>query len=105
MTRIIAAITLSAVFAPVAFADDLTPPPWRFQPDTTFQHWDFSAGAGGGVPDAPGAGNFTNPYGTPMLPPVGSATWLPNFAGRNDVWSLFTGGQLVFDVPNELAPP
>ena len=33
------------------------------------------AGPGGGLPDAPQTGNWTNPYGTPNLTPVGSATW------------------------------
>lgn len=104
MTRLTAIVLSSLALAPAALADDLTPPPWRFGPDTTFQHWDFSAGPIGGTPDASQAGNWTNPYGTPILTPVGSATWLPTMAGRNDVWSVFTGGQLVFDIPNELAP-
>lgn len=105
MPRVTAIVLCALAIAPAALADDLTPPPWRFQPDTTFQHWDFSAGPGGGTPDASQAGNWTNPYGTPILTPVGSATWLPTMAGRNDVWSVFTGGELDFNIPNELDPP
>jgi hypothetical protein len=96
-------LSLSLSLAPVALADDLTPPPWRFQPDTTFQHWDFSSGPTGGAPDGPGV-NLFNPNGLPTLTPVGTATWQPTFAGRNNVWSVFTGGQLVFDVPNHNNP-
>lgn len=85
----------------VVRADDLTPPPWRFGPDTTFQHWDFSAGPGGGVPDAPGT-NLFNPYGTPTMTPTSGTNWLPTAQGRNDVWLLGGGGSLQFDIPNEL---
>ncbi len=33
------------------------------------------------------------------MSPVGAATWLPAFAGRNNVWDISNGG-LNFDVPN-----
>ena len=45
--RGVCALVACAWAGPV-WADDLTPPPWRFNPGTTVQHWDFSAGAGGG---------------------------------------------------------
>jgi hypothetical protein len=83
-----------------ALADDLTPPPWRFGPDTTFQHWDFSAGPIGGPPDA----GLFNPFGVPMMTPGGGAAFLPAFSGRSNVWSLGTGS-LNFDIPNDLMPP
>jgi uncharacterized protein (TIGR03382 family) len=79
-----------------ALADDLTPPPWRFNPGTTVQHWDFSAGPGGGAPDAL---PLNNPFGIPNMVPTSGATWLPTIAGRNDVWQI-AGGSLQFDIPN-----
>lgn len=94
---LLAALSLSAP----ALADDLTPPPWRFNPGTTVQHWDFSAGPGGGAPDAL---PLNNPYGAgPLLTAAPPATWMPSFMGRNDVWSLngaAGAGSLDFFVPN-----
>jgi hypothetical protein len=95
---VMAAAVLAAAAVP-ALADDLTPPPWRFNPGTTFQHWDFSGGPAGGPADA----GLFNPYGVPMLTPALGAIWLPALGARNDVWQL--GGAtgqtgLRFDVPN-----
>jgi hypothetical protein len=103
-SAIIVSITLSCGLSLAARADDLTPPPWRFQPGTTFQHWDFSAGPNGGPPDGPGI-NLFNPYGTPVLIPVGNSSWQASVANRNNVWAVNGGGQLVFNIPNELDPP
>lgn len=98
MTRIRNACALSfvALFAGPTIADDLSPPPWRFNPGTTVQHWDFSAGPLGGPPDA---GPFFNPHGVPIMVPTTGTNWLPTFAGRNDLWDI-TGGSLQFDIPN-----
>jgi MYXO-CTERM domain-containing protein len=96
--RGVSALVACALAAPV-WADDLTPPPWRFGADTTFQHWDFSAGPGGGAPDAPGT-NLFNPYGTPIMTPQAGTTWLPAAGGRNDVWALNAAG-IFFDIPND----
>lgn len=90
---VLAILTLSGS----ALADDLFPPSWRFNPGTTVQHWDFSAGAGGGLPDAL---PLNNPYGTPNMVPPPPANFFPTFNGRNDVWSLSTGAGLNFDIPN-----
>ncbi len=79
-----------------ALADDLTPPPWRFTPGSTVQHWDFSAGPGGGAPDALPLNNI---YGTPIMTPTSGATWIPAAAGRNDIWQI-AGGPIQFDIPN-----
>ena len=84
-----------------AMADDLTPPPWRFQPQTTVQHWDFSAGPGGGAPDALPLNNI---YGTPNFVPTTGTNWLTTFNGRNNVWALGGGGSLNFDIPNDGDP-
>ncbi|MCC6662004.1 MAG: hypothetical protein IT437_14100 [Phycisphaerales bacterium] len=82
--------------AGTVYADDLTPPPWRFNPGTTVQHWDFSSGPIGFAPDA---GPLNNPFGNPIMTPGAGANWLPVFGGRNDVWAI-AGSSLNFDVPN-----
>ena len=94
-TSIVALITALGLSG-AALGDDLTPPPWRFNPGTTVQHWDFSAGPGGGAPDAL---PLNNSYGTPTLNPTSGNIWQPTFAGRNDVWAI-AGGSLQFDIPN-----
>jgi hypothetical protein len=102
MHRTTSAVLMSALFAGAAapaFADDLTPAPWRFGAGTTFEHWDFSAGPIGGPPDAPGT-NLFNPYGTPIMTPTLGATWLPAASGRTNVWFLGGTSMLTFDVPN-----
>ncbi|MCE9618643.1 MAG: hypothetical protein K8R92_01890 [Planctomycetes bacterium] len=93
-----ATLVLAAAITP-AFADDLTPPTWRGSAGTTFQHWDFSAGPGGGAPD--GLPPWINPNGTPILTPPAPFLWTPSIGGRNDVWGL-TGPNaiLTFDIPN-----
>ena len=94
--RILLSLALSTVLAGSALADDLTPPPWRFNAGTTVQHWDFSSGPTGFAPDAL---PLNNSYGSPAMIPAGGATWLPAFSGRNDVWDI-TAGALNFDIPN-----
>lgn len=89
--------TAAALLAAPAFADDLTPPSWRFSPGSTVQHWDFSAGPAGGAPDAL---PLNNPYGTPILTPIGASTWFPAANGRSDIWDISGGGFLSFRVPN-----
>ena len=96
MSRCCFVATALLAAAGAAHADDLTPPPWRFGPGTTVQHWDFSSGPTGFAPDAL---PLNNPYGTPIMSPSAGTTWLPTFGGRNDVWAI-AGGALSFDVPN-----
>lgn len=91
----VAFVSLAAA-AGTAHADDLTPPPWRFNPGTTVQHWDFSSGPTGFAPDA---FPLNNPYGSPFMQPSSSSTWFPSIAGANDVWDITTG-DLQFEVPN-----
>lgn len=97
MTRCIISLSLIAGLASPSLADDLTPPPWRFNPGSTVQHWDFSAGAGGGAPDAL---PLNNSWGTPMLSPSLGSVFQSSFNGRNDVWSLSGQSALQFDIPN-----
>src|SRR5262245_13507641 len=97
-----AALTVACLATSVR-ADDLTPPPWaRYSAGTTFQHWDFSAGAGGGAPDAPAPPpNPFNPYGVPTLTPSAGAIWLAALGVRSDVWCLSGEETLTFVIPNE----
>lgn len=98
------AVALAATH--ITAADDLAPPWWRGLPGSTWQHWDFSAGPGGGPPDA---GSF-NPYGVPILTPLAHAFWLPvappppGPSPRADVWFINGPAGLFFDVPNSPQP-
>ncbi len=100
-SRLLLAVIGASLPATLALGDDLTPPPWRYGPDTTFQHWDFSSGAGGGAPD--GAAPF-NPYGTPILTPSDPANFLPSFDPRKDVWAVNDFDPLHFFIPNDNEP-
>jgi hypothetical protein len=90
---VLAVVSLAAP----ALADDLFPAPWRFLPGTTVQHWDFTAGPGGGAPDAL---PLNNPFGSPMMSPGAGAVWFPAANGRTDIWDLSGNGSLTFDIPN-----
>jgi hypothetical protein len=98
-----AAAALFLSMGSLASADDLTPPPFRFGPDTTFQHWDFSAGPAGGAPDAPGT-NVFNPYGTPNFIAPLPTNWFPTVGPRSNVWAVNGGSILTFDIPNDVHP-
>lgn len=97
MPAVLAAV--AGVSASWAVADDLNPPPWRGQPDTTFQHWTFGPNNPQGAPDF-----WDNPNGTPnMSPSDGGAFYEPGVNGRFGVWGI-TGGNLHFRVPNDNDP-
>ena len=74
MNRSTAAVALLSLVAlcGIARADDLSPPPWRFTPGSTVQHWDFSSGPAGFTPDAL---PLNNSYGTPIMTPTTGTTW------------------------------
>ncbi len=90
----------------IARADDLAPPPWRFQTGSTVQHWEFSTpnlGPPDGLP-------FFNPNGTPFFSFIdpGNTLWLPSAGSRNGIWQISNiaghSNQLWFDVPNYNMP-
>ncbi|MCC6427945.1 MAG: hypothetical protein IT435_14130 [Phycisphaerales bacterium] len=101
MFSIRAAVLLAALAVSVgsARADDLTPPPWRFGPDTTFQHWDFTAGSAGGAPD--GLPPFNNPNGTPIMTPDDPGNWLATWSNRSDIWAVNDFDKISFNIPND----
>ena len=94
--RLTIASVLIFLFTPnTARGEDLTPPPWRGDDNTTFQHWWFPpANFGGPAPDA-----VDNPYGAPAM--SGSASdWRPVYRGALGVWRLSGSDALIFDIPN-----
>lgn len=95
MRSLLITLTVLSVFAVAAQADDLNPPPWRGQPRTTFQEWQFL------TPDDTPAPEFVNnPYGMPtaqVWPGTGQAYW-PVWGGRTGVWPL--SGAMELYVPN-----
>lgn len=87
-------IMVLSVCAPV-IADDLNPPPWRGQPGTTFQKWEFMTPNPSPLPDA-----MNNPYGIPqtMVLPGFQQVWWPELKGRMGVWPL--SGSIETTIPN-----
>lgn len=81
-----------------AFADDLTPPPWRGAPHSDFQHWMFTQ------PTNPFPELWHNPYGTPQMTSTGGATWLPTFEGREGVYCLPPNSTMSWHIPDEIDP-
>jgi len=77
------------VLCSVVFADDLTPPDWRGQDDSTFQLWDFS------TPDLmPPPDLFSNSFGAPMLRVTPFEQWIPD----PGAWPL--SGEIDVYIPN-----
>ena len=111
-------VPVAAIAAPLAVplgaqADDLVRPVFRHTPGSTVQHWDFSAGAAGGTPDAP---PYSNPYGMPVLVPGAGTSWRQAeperrerdgtiTAARRGVWMVDAGTSLEFRVPSDRARP
>jgi hypothetical protein len=94
------ALALSLAGGLRATAEDHSPPPWRGQPLTTFQHWDFSKPPAldpPGPDSAPQAPDRSqNPFAKGVadlrvivrgvLPP--QVEWLPAFFGAQGLWRL-----------------
>jgi len=89
MNRRMLAVFLSLSVVPLlaspVLADDLLPPPWRGQADTTFAQWGF-----GDPSPSPAPCYETNPYGGSYLTvtPCGAVGWLQLWGGRDGVWPL-----------------
>lgn len=94
--------------AAAARADDLVPPDWRGQPNSTLQVWEFSTGSNPVEPTvAPDLLN--NPYGTPEATVYGEFnfpnrdTWWINTSvtipDHQGIWNI--GGSLSLDIPND----
>jgi hypothetical protein len=100
MKNILGCMTVAVVFGCSVVsvrANDINPPPWaRFQPNTTFQNWDFNTSAN---PLPPDAGAYYNPNGMPIATITGG-TWLANFDQISGVWQLGASSSIDLNIPN-----
>ncbi len=89
----------AALVAPT-LGDDLYPPPWRGEPNTTFQHWTFSYDQGSlWVPEL-----SNNPYGQPSMHTYwGDEEWYDQFQGRQGVVNPWSN-TVYLDLPNSPLP-
>jgi len=102
MVTLIAAITFVAG-ATRASAHDLNPSPFRGQPGSTYQAWDFVTPILG-APD--GYCPPQNPGGVPNASASAGAMYFPSFGGLDGVWCLAAPGvSLRFTEPCAGAPP
>lgn len=90
------------LFASLALADDLNPPPWRGAVNTTYQLWDFPNNSSAPAPDV-----SVNPYGeASMYVAVGLLDpdhgWKAGVVNHEGVWSL--SGLIVTKLPNRPQP-
>lgn len=92
-------VAVAGVSASWAVADDLNPPPWRGQLDTTYQHWSFPPNNPQGQPD-----QWNNPNGTPFGTASDNSQYFPEFNGRTGVWSIPFDGDMRFVIPNDNDP-
>jgi hypothetical protein len=81
-----------ALFTASALADDLNPPPWRGDPGSTWEEWEFKTSSPLALPS--GAVNI---YGTPYALVEGH-DWQFSVGAREGVWSL--SGLMAIYVPN-----
>ena len=87
--------------AATALADDLFPPDWRGQPNTTFQHWTFDYDQN---PNNDGSPWFPeideNPYGEPTITTAyGDEGWYDVWEGREGVMNPFWS-EIYINLPN-----
>ncbi len=96
---------LALASAPAGRADDVLPPCWRGQPDTTFQSWRFDANANPASPE-----QVSNPHGAPQASAglgLGAGGWINQlflFGTNQGVWDLGGNGTMTIDVPNQAGP-
>jgi hypothetical protein len=96
MKRALLFVGAVALWAGVAQADDLLPPPWdRAEPTATHARWEFLTPDQNPPPD-----EETNPFGPSDLivqPGVGQSYW-DVWGGRDGVWPL--SGTIEVTIPN-----
>ena len=96
---VLAGAILFGLLAVPALGEDVYPPWWRGQPETTFEQWEFLTPLNPTPPDAP----WVNPYGEPSLevfpylPPPDD--WYPDYLDRPGVWLL--SGEIIIDIDND----
>ena len=82
------------------FADDLVAPPWRGQPNTTYQAWEFGTSENPVAPDL-----SMNPNGTAsadILGMIPGTYWKSEDRGHFGVWRI--GEAIQLEIPN-FPPP
>lgn len=75
-----------------ARAMDVIPPPWRGDPGSTMQQWEFSVFDLTPAPDV-----VRNPYGDPLLW-ANTHGWIPQLDCRQGIWPL--SGEIDVYIPN-----
>src|SRR4051794_4404068 len=95
-----AALTILTLTAISAYADDITPPPWRLSNATaTVQEWDFNSPTLPLAPDGgtwgSGGGGYVNPWGTPTLSTSTAASWSASMFGRSGVYTFASPNQPI----------
>jgi len=95
MRKVVLLAVVLALAAP-AWADDLFPPPWRGQPNTTYQAWTFDYDQGSyWVPE-----NYNNPYGTPYIYTYyQDENWYGYWEGRQGVMEPWAN-EMYINLPN-----
>jgi len=76
----------------IALAIDVVPPPWRGEPGTTMQQWEFSVFDFTPAPDV-----VRNDNGMPGLW-ANTHGWIQNMDGRQGIWPL--SGEIDVYIPN-----
>ena len=104
-TIVLTAVACLLVLPQIARADDLVTPPWRGQPGTTGQVWEFLTSQATDVyPDGTLAGALPPGPSTRIfyITPNSGAGWLATDMGRDGVWPL--SGQIEVHVENYILP-
>lgn len=104
IARIVSLIMGAAVLAPVAMAHDLSPPPWRGVPGSTFQHWMFNQPPNPIGPTLPEQLQQNPGLSQPSYMEPGPYGWHPEFLGMPGVLSLPSSSTLRFFIPNYDVP-
>jgi hypothetical protein len=96
---VLAGAVLFGLLAVPALGEDIFPPWWRGETETTFEQWEFLTNLNPTPPDPP----WVNPYGEPSLmvfpafPPPDD--WFPEYLGGLGVWLL--SGEIIIEIPND----
>ena len=102
MRKALLVLAAAALLAPAALADDLNQPPWRGDPGSTFQHWQFNSEPEDLSQIPPDL--VDNQFGGPLILDEysGDSEWLETHAGREGVWHAYW--DFYIDLPNDPEP-
>lgn len=77
----------------MAFADDLNPPEWRYEPGSTFAAWEFLDDDITPVPDQ----LYNSDLNDPLLQVSAVLPWEEQWGGRQGVWALSGEIEAIID--------